>query len=183
MWQTLQAQGESQPNPPGEDATWWCKLLARTAGIIGSIIALILGFLRAISLSPICIGAGIIQIFLALIVLIMEAPCCFNYVEAAKPIARFAENRPYLHKAIFYGVLSIIPIAMCISLSTIFGAGLILATGVIYGLMSLGKKADRDNMANTAMPSEIGPGARMDDGAGLVKNEPNPSGMEAGHYR
>lgn len=37
MGQTLQAQAENQPSPPGEEATWWCKLLARSAGIIGAV--------------------------------------------------------------------------------------------------------------------------------------------------
>lgn len=36
--------------------------------------------------------------------------------------------------------IAIPPIIMCFSLGSVFGSGLIFATGVIYGMMALGKK-------------------------------------------
>ena len=47
---------------------------------------------------------------------------------------------PFRSTAHFHFRLAIPPIAMCFGLSTLFGSGLIFATGVLYGLMGLGKK-------------------------------------------
>jgi hypothetical protein len=105
----------------------------------------------------------------------MEAPCCFAYVEVAKPIATFAENRPFLHKAVFYCVLAIFPIAMCFGMSTLFGSGLIFAAGVLYGLMGLGKKADRETMMARAGNAQSPQPTGVDDTKVNLIDEGDPS--------
>lgn len=67
------------------------------------------------------------------------------YVNAVRYICKIlgAKNFSayFFHCDIFLNFrLAIPPMAMCFSVSTIFGSGLIFATGVLYGLMGLGKK-------------------------------------------
>jgi len=154
MGAILQSQSQPTTLTPEEDpnsqAVWWCKLLARGVGTIGAGIAVFLGIWTCVSLKPACIAAGILQIAFSLLVLMMESPCCFGWIEATKPILAFAERRPFLQKAIAYGVMALIPLCICFSLSTLFGSGLVLASGVLYGLMALGKKADRGEMMQRA---------------------------------
>ena len=42
--------------------------------------------------------------------------------------------------------MGILPIIICTELNTVLGAGMIFASGVVYGFMALGKKADRSMM-------------------------------------
>ncbi|XP_014669418.1 PREDICTED: calcium channel flower-like isoform X3 [Priapulus caudatus] len=47
-------------------------------------------------------------------------------------------------------VTALVPICMCFGASTMFGSGCVFAAGVFYGLMALGKKGDRVEMAAKA---------------------------------
>ncbi|ELU12821.1 hypothetical protein CAPTEDRAFT_167106 [Capitella teleta] len=163
---------EEGPNNP--EATWWCRLFARLVGGIGGSVAIILGVLCCTNIiHPMCIVAGILQMISGFIVLVFEAPICCTFVEITKPIANFAENRPFFHKAIIFGILSIPPFAMCFGLTTLFGSGLIFATGVLYGLMALGKKADREVMIQNARPVNTADNSRLVDNEITGTADPN----------
>jgi len=58
---------------------------------------------------------------------------------------------------------------MCTGLSTLVGSGLIFLTSVVYGLMVLGPKASRDDMAATAQGSTAYPKSESTH-SGLVGN-------------
>jgi len=155
------AQNNVESSPPdaaqleSQELTWWCKLLIKALAAVAAIIAIITGVFTCISLS-ICIFAGIFQILLALLVLVFELPFCCAFVEITKPIANFAERRKFLEKAFIYCGLAIPPFAMCWGLSTLFGCGAVFAVGVFYGLLALGKKADRSTMmARAAQDSTV----------------------------
>lgn len=136
---------DSRPTDDPE-VTWWCRLLTRIVASIVGVVAFALGVFACISISPICIVAGIIQICASLVLLIFEAPICCQFLEFTKPVASFAERRSFLQKAFIYGLMAIPPVFMCFGASTLVGSGLIFAIGVIYGLLSLGRKADRKTM-------------------------------------
>ncbi|KAK3919350.1 Calcium channel flower [Frankliniella fusca] len=71
----------------------------------------------------------------------------------------FMEQKPYYYRGALYIVISLPAVVLCVSMSTIFGSGLIFATGVIYGMMSLGKKASAEEMRSKAAGGvDAGPG-------------------------
>lgn len=123
------------------------------ASIVG-VVAFALGIVACISIRPLCIAGGVLQIFSSLVLLIFEAPICCQFLEITKPIASFAERRSFLQKAFIYGGMAIPPVFMCFGATTLVGSGLIFAIGVIYGLMSLGRKADRATMMARASGEE-----------------------------
>lgn len=135
---------------PQQEATWWCRLLARIVGTLAGIVGVISGILTCVTLSPRCVISGILLLLVAIVVLVFEAPICCSFIELTKPIAAFAEKRTFFQKAIIYVISAIVPLALCFGLSTVFGCGLVFAAGVIYGLMGLGKKAERHQMMATA---------------------------------
>lgn len=140
-----------------QEATWWCRLLARVVGTLAGIVGVICGILICVSLSPMCIISGLLLIFVAIVVLVFEAPVCCSFIELTKPIATFAEGRTFFQKAILYVISAIVPLVLCFGISTIFGSGLIITAGVIYGLMGLGRKADRRQMTATATATSTEP--------------------------
>lgn len=148
------AVSDSPSGPNDPEVTWWCRILTRVAASIAGVVAFVLGIVACIGLSAICIVAGIIQMLASVILLIFEAPICCQFFEITKPIAGFAERRSFLQKAFIYGGMAIPPIFMCFGASTLVGSGFIFAVGVIYGLMSLGRKADRATMLARASAEE-----------------------------
>jgi hypothetical protein len=102
--------------------------------------------------------------FLGFLLVTLEAPCCCIFLDFIERISHFSETRPYWQKALLYGLISPIPIFMCIEVSTFFGAGLIFITGVMYGMMALGKKADRSEMMARAAATNPPPNANNSGG-------------------
>ncbi|XP_068244760.1 calcium channel flower-like isoform X2 [Palaemon carinicauda] len=142
-------------NAPGQQEAipWWQKYGARGVGCGGGIIALCLGVFNCITVYPLCIVAGIWQMMAAFIVISAEAPCCCMFVEFVQKYSNWVETRPHWQKAAFYVIISLPAIIMCPGLSTVFGSGLIFVTGVLYGLMALGRKGSRDDMIAAAQGS------------------------------
>lgn len=155
-----QGVSSAAPDPEGgqqqgqQQGSWWLRLLARALGTVGALICMILGIWACVSFSAICLVAGLTQIVSGFIVMLLEAPCCCQFVEFADKISKFTDSRPPWQKAVLYIVLSIPPVLMCIELSTFFGSGLIFLDGVVYGVMALGKKADRNTMMARAAKDE-----------------------------
>ncbi|KAK2171584.1 hypothetical protein NP493_1047g00002 [Ridgeia piscesae] len=167
--------GNQQQEAEGPQVAWWCRLLGRVVGAIGGVVAIITGIFVLISIHFMCILAGIIMMIAGVIVLIFEVPICCTFIEITKPIAAFAERRTFFQKAIIFGVLAIIPVAMCFGITSLFGCLPMFAAGVLYGLMALGKKADREEMMARAAPMQDTPitpqATTLSMTGNLIKNE------------
>nr|CAB3227386.1 calcium channel flower homolog [Phallusia mammillata] len=134
-----------------EGATWWCKLLARGIGVIAALIVGLTGVITLFSiLHPICILSGCLMLGICCIMILLEAPFCCSFFESTKSISNWLTGRAYWQKGLLYIVVSIVPVAVCPGVTTFVGCVPPFATGVIYGLMSLGKKADRSEMMANA---------------------------------
>jgi hypothetical protein len=57
------AQYAQQQQPANDGMSWWFKYLIKGAAVVLGFIAFILGIVTAISISPLCIIAGIILMF------------------------------------------------------------------------------------------------------------------------
>ncbi|XP_061708102.1 calcium channel flower isoform X1 [Cydia pomonella] len=161
-------------NVQKDDVSWWMRYAGRGLGTVGSFIAIILGLfncLGIILLDVQCLIAGIWQMLAGFIVIVCEAPCCCFFIDYVQTLSDKVESRPYWQKAAAYVGLALPPFFLCfLSLSTWFGSGLIFATGVIYGMMALGKKASADEMRTSAATLEAGLPSSAPR-AGLVPNE------------
>jgi hypothetical protein len=144
--QNVESAGASVESSDNPEVAWWCKLLTRVVASVGGVVAFILGIFSMLTFSPLCIVASVMQMLVALLLLLFEAPICCQFFNYAKPLSDFADRRSFMQKALIYVGLSIPPVGLCFSFTRLIGCGLIFATGVLYGLMSLGKKADRQTM-------------------------------------
>jgi len=72
------------------------------------------------------------------------------FIDHAQKVAQMVESRPHFYRAAGYCIAAIPPIILAPGLASIFGCGLVFGTGVLYGMMSLGKKASREEMAANA---------------------------------
>ncbi|XP_050685655.1 calcium channel flower isoform X2 [Leptidea sinapis] len=148
-----------------DDVPWTLRYAGRGLGTVGSFVAILLGLLNClgiITLNVSCLIAGIWQMLAGFIVIVCEAPCCCFFIDYVQTLSDKMESRPYWNKAAVYMGLALPPFFLCfLSLSTWFGSGLIFATGIVYGMMALGKKASRDDMAAMATGGTTPPGAPM----------------------
>lgn len=159
--------GDAGAAGPNSDVPWWMKYAAKGAGIGGGVVAIFFGVWCCVSLSPICIVAGIWQICAGFLVITLEAPFCCMFLDFVQQFAGMVEGRPVWQKALLYLILSLPSMFLCASLSTIVGSGLIFMTSVLYGLQILGKKASREEMAAVA---GTGPRHSESQQSGLVGN-------------
>merc|ERR1740131_753200 len=91
-----------------------------------------------------------------MIVVSAEAPFCCMFVDFIQRYSQWVEARPAFQKAAFYIVIGLPAIILCPGLTTIFGSGLILVCGVLYGMMALGKKGSREDMIAAAQKDQGG---------------------------
>ncbi|XP_072937285.1 calcium channel flower isoform X2 [Epargyreus clarus] len=152
-------------NAQKDDIPWWMRFAGRALGTVGGFIAIILGLFNCtgiIVLSVSSLIAGIWQMLAGFVLLVCEAPCCCFFVDYVQTLSDKMETRPYWNKAALYIALALPPFFLCfLSLSTWFGSGLIFATGIVYGMMALGKKGSRDDMAAMAAGGSTPPGAPL----------------------
>ncbi|KAL8567048.1 hypothetical protein ACOMHN_027477 [Nucella lapillus] len=87
--------------------------------------------------------------------ILMEAPCCCQFLDFIQPVSRFSDNRSPFQKALIYGLPAVLPLILCFSVATVAGCVLVFASGGIYGIIALGKKADRDTMMTRAKGEEV----------------------------
>nr|XP_026490468.1 calcium channel flower isoform X1 [Vanessa tameamea] len=120
-----------------------------------------------------CLIAGVWQMLAGFIVIVCEAPCCCFFIDYVQTLSDRIETRPYWNKAALYIGLALPPFFMCFfSVSTWLGSGMIFGTGIIYGMMALGKKASIDDMRTSAANLEAGVGQPTSaPRANLVTNE------------
>nr|XP_022919035.1 calcium channel flower isoform X2 [Onthophagus taurus]XP_022919036.1 calcium channel flower isoform X2 [Onthophagus taurus] len=151
---SLMARPGQDPNAK-DDVPWYLRYAGRGVGTVGGIIAIILGLVETLSVITMnisCLIGGILQVLAGFTLICFEAPCCCMFLDYVQNVSEWIDNRPYWNKAIIYVCISIPPVIFCTGLSSIFGGGLIFLTGVIYGMMALGKKGSRQDMAAMASP-------------------------------
>jgi len=162
-----------QAPAPADDMPWWMRYGARGVGCGGGIIAMGLGVFNCIGFSAICIVAGIWQVLAGFIVVSAEAPFCCMFIEFVAAYSQWVDARPPWQKGAMYVVISLPAFIMCRSVSTFFGSGLIFLSGVLYGMMALGKKAPRSDMMATAQASQAPASGNIKDV--LVDSEVPPA--------
>jgi len=148
---TTQRGGQgTQAGAGGDDLPWWFKYIGRGCGILSGVLAILFGALNCIGVSPTAIAAGLVLIVAGVVALILEAPCCFVFFDFGDKLARWSESRKAWHKVILFVVLSIPAVCIYQGVFTFLGAAFLFLTGVAYGLMNLGRKASREEMAEKA---------------------------------
>jgi len=160
----------------GEDVPFWMKYAGKGAGVVGGCVAMFFGVWCAVSIYPTCIVAGIWQILAGLVVILVEAPFCSKFVPPVAKFSTLVESRPTWQRGLVYLAISLPPMLMCAGLSTILGSGLIFTTAVIYGMMTVGKKASRDEMAAAAAAAPTSSAGANGAGA-FTKSESMKSGL------
>lgn len=155
-----------------DGVTWWCKIIAKSACVVAGFVAVICGLFRLLTFTPMCLVSGIYLMLLGFIEIVLEAPCCCQFLDFIQPISRFSENRSYWEKALVYTLPPILAPLMCFSTTTMAGAALLMASGVIYGMIALGRKADRDTMLARARSQDL------EMKSTLVTNESNSSTLQ-----
>ncbi|XP_048778625.2 calcium channel flower homolog [Ostrea edulis] len=145
--------GDQQSN--GITDAWWYKYLLKGTGTLGGILAIIFGLLACITFTAMCLLAGVLQMVIGFVVVLLEAPCCCQFVEFADKFGTFSDNRPAWQKSVLYCLLGLIPVVACIEAWTVLGAGLVFVTGALYGLKAVGKKGDRESMMATASGDDL----------------------------
>ncbi|XP_050361699.1 calcium channel flower isoform X2 [Nymphalis io] len=160
-----------------DDVPWWMRYAGRGLGTVGSFIAIILGLINCtgiIFMNIQCLIAGVWQMLAGFIVIVCEAPCCCFFIDYVQTLSDRIETRPYWNKAALYIGLALPPFFMCFfSASTWFGSGLIFGTGIIYGMMALGKKGSRDDMAAMAAGGSTPPGPAAQDHTVTLMEDPD----------
>ncbi|KAK0092908.1 hypothetical protein PV326_000357 [Microctonus aethiopoides] len=140
-----------------EDVPWYMKYAGRGLGTVGSLFAIFLGAWNCVGIilgDVSCFISGMWQMVGGFLVVTIEAPCCCMFIDFVQNLSDWVERRPYWNRAAGYCLLALPPIFMCHNVSSIFGNGLIFTTGIIYGLMSLGKKGSlADPSAGVASPT------------------------------
>jgi len=146
---------QNETAPENDGVTWWCKLLVRVIGVVAAIVSIIASITNVIYvIAPLHVITGVLMIINGALLLLFEAPICCQFSEKTKLIGAWIDKRKYWQKGIIYIVLAIIPLLPSRDLSSILGCIPVFATGVFYGLLSLGKKADRGEMLSKAQGND-----------------------------
>lgn len=170
-----------QDNVPRDDVPWHLKYGGRAVGIVGGFFAILFGLYNCISIlfaDVGCLVGGILEILAGFVVLGIEAPCCFIFIDHVQQIAEKADQRPYWNRAALYCIIALPPVILCFGLGSLFGCGLIFVTGMIYGMMSLGKKASFAEMRAAAAAATAGSSAEQGRaGNGAAASNPTSGGF------
>lgn len=138
---------------PQDDTPWYLRYGARGLGIVAAFFAILFGFWNCfgvITINLTSVLSGILQILVGILVMAIEAPVCCMFIDHAQKFAQTVEGRPHYYRAAGYCIAAIPPILIEPGLASIFGCGLVFGTGVLYGMMSLGKKATLEEMRRQA---------------------------------
>lgn len=174
-----------QDNVAQDDVPWHLKYGGRALGIVAGFFGLLFGLYNCVSIlfaNVSCLVSGILQILAAFIVLMVEAPCCFIFIDYVQQLSEKADQRPYWNRAAVYCLVAIPPVILCPGLGSIFGCGLIFATGMVYGMMALGKKASFAEMraaAAASAASSAEQGRSTGNGAAPPQGGGNPSSKQS----
>jgi len=149
---------------------WYMKYAGKAAGIGGGLVAIFFGFWCCISLSPLCIVAGIWQICAGLFVVTLEAPFCCMFLDFVQKAVAKVDGRPTWQKALVYLVLSLPPFFLCKWFGVWLGSGSLFLVATFFGLSTIGKKASRDEMAAAAGTGTTSYPKSESQNSGLVGN-------------
>ncbi|XP_060517192.1 calcium channel flower isoform X1 [Cylas formicarius] len=136
-----------------DDVPWWLKFAGRGVGTLAGFLAIFLGVWVCTGIIVAQVNslvAGMWQIIAGFILLCIEAPCCCMFIDHVQRLSDFIESKPYYMRAIGYFILAIPPLLIRFSMGIFFGSGLIFATGILYGMMALGRKATAEEMRQAA---------------------------------
>ncbi|KAJ6643232.1 Calcium channel flower, partial [Pseudolycoriella hygida] len=140
---------------PKDDVSWVLKYAARV------LVCILFGLTNCLGIITIDIPqvlSGILQMLIGFFVMVVEAPCCCMFIDFVQQIAEKADQRPYWNRAALYCGLAIVPIIIKFGLASVFACGLVFLTGVLYGMMSLGKKGGLRDPNGVASPYAMSPG-------------------------
>uniref|UniRef100_D3TQ19 Calcium channel flower n=1 Tax=Glossina morsitans morsitans TaxID=37546 RepID=D3TQ19_GLOMM len=154
---SLMSRPNQQPGPLDEQPIY-IKYGVRFLGIVGAFFCILFGLFNAlavITFNVSCLIGGILQVLIGFIVMALEAPCCFFCIDHVNNLALWTDARPLWNRAAFYCVLALLPVFLCFGLGSLFPCALVFGTGVLYGMMGLGKKASMDEMRQAAVNSGI----------------------------
>ncbi|XP_048414588.1 calcium channel flower homolog isoform X1 [Stegostoma tigrinum] len=126
----------------GDPMTWWYRWLCRIVGVLGGVSCAVAGLWNCVTIDPLNIAAGVWMVLNAFVLFLCEAPFCCQFIEFANAVSARADKLRYWQKALFYCGMAIFPIFLRFSITTLFGNAIAFASGVLYGLASLGKKGD-----------------------------------------
>ena len=138
-------EDQEQLIPPEEEPQlpFWARAIAWSTGMLGAVILAFAGFTSLVVniLSIRGLIGAILKLVLAVLILALESPFCCPRIKLGK--------LKYLHKALMYCFSCIIIFYVLMGkapLTTVLELLLPFACGVMYGLMSLGLKADKKMM-------------------------------------
>ncbi|KAL1124094.1 hypothetical protein AAG570_001864 [Ranatra chinensis] len=143
---------------PKDEVPRWLKYAGRLCGTVGSGIAIFFGIWNCISLlwgNMSCLIGGMWQMVAGFIVIVIEAPCCCMFIDFVQTLSEWVDKKPYYYRAAFYVLIALPAVILCPGLNSIFGSGFIFVTGILYGMMALGRKGSRDDVAVMASPTGI----------------------------
>ncbi|XP_028666049.1 calcium channel flower homolog isoform X1 [Erpetoichthys calabaricus] len=134
--------GTAPVKEEGDGMSWWYRWLCKIAGVLGGISCAIAGIWNCVTIYPLNIAAGVWMVLNAFILFLCEVPFCCQFIEFANAVAARADKLRPWQKAFFYCGMALFPILLSLSITTLLGNAIAFATGVLYGLASLGKKGD-----------------------------------------
>ncbi|KAF5897329.1 calcium channel flower, partial [Clarias magur] len=133
------APNKNTATTDGDGMSWWYRWLCKTAAVLGGISCAVMGVWNCVTVHPLNIAAGVWMVLTACLLFICEVPFCCQFVEFANAVADRADRMRPWQKALLYCGMSLFPIFLSFSITTLFGNAIAFATGVLYGLASLGK--------------------------------------------
>ncbi|KAG9266037.1 calcium channel flower homolog isoform X1 [Astyanax mexicanus] len=122
--------------------SWWYRWICKTAAVLGGLACAVMGVWNCVTVHPLNIAAGVWMVLTACVLFICEVPFCCQFVEFANAVADRADRMRPWQKALLYCGMALFPVFLSFSITTLFGNAIAFATGVLYGLASLGKKGD-----------------------------------------
>ncbi|XP_016384221.1 calcium channel flower homolog [Sinocyclocheilus rhinocerous] len=141
----MSSEEAAAPTKTGTDddgMSWWYHWICKLAGVLGGISCATMGIWNCVTVNPLNIAAGVWMVLTAIVLFLCEVPFCCQFVEFANAIAARADRLKPWQKALFYCGMALFPVFLSFSITTLFGNAIAFATGVLYGLASLGKKGD-----------------------------------------
>nr|XP_027195924.1 calcium channel flower-like [Dermatophagoides pteronyssinus] len=142
-----QQQQQNQQEQNNDNQPWLIVSVARAIGSIAGVVSIICGSFLLLDIFNVkCIFSGALLIIEGFLMILTEAPCCCIFFEFAYMPSTLMNKRPPWIKATIYLFFAAVPFFWCTGVSTFLASGLIMATSGLYLLMSLGKKANREEM-------------------------------------
>ncbi|XP_067232326.1 calcium channel flower homolog isoform X1 [Chanodichthys erythropterus] len=163
-----EAAAPTKTSTDEDGMSWWYRWICKLAGVLGGIYdrnscssfkpnkslfhpakqllctkpCATMGIWNCVTVNPLNIAAGVWMVLTACVLFLCEVPFCCQFVEFANVVAARADRLKPWQKALFYCGMALFPVFLKFSITTLFGNAIAFATGVLYGLASLGKKGD-----------------------------------------